>query len=167
MFFILFMKTLYLIRHAEAAAKQTGIPDDQRPLTKEGLEHVAELGAFLKNMRICFDGIITSHATRALDTARGIADATAYPENKIFIEKGIYTAGIDNYLDILFEQPDEVCNLAFIGHNPHITGLANYLMKDDHFFFSPSSMVAMKFHADVWTDICLAEKELFIVWPTL
>lgn len=167
MFFILIMKTLYLIRHAEAAAKQNGIPDYQRVLTKEGVECVAELGAFLKNMRICFDSMITSHAARALDTAHGIADATGYPENKILIENGIYSAGIDNYLDILFEQPDEVCNLAFIGHNPHITGLANYLMKEEIFFLSPSSMVAIRFHTDKWTDICLAGKELFLVWPTL
>jgi phosphohistidine phosphatase len=161
------MKTIYLIRHAEAAAKQNGLSDYQRPLTTGGVESVNKLGEYLNKASVRFDNIITSHAVRALQTAHGIAGKTDFPENKIVIEKSIYTSGIDSYLDIIFEQPDEMSNLAIIGHNPHITGLANYLMKEELFFLTPSAMVAMKFHTDKWTDICLAEMELFLVWPTL
>jgi len=166
-FFILFMKTLFLIRHAEAAAKQNGLLDYQRPLTTEGVESVTELAAYINNASVRFDHIITSHAVRAFQTAQVIEGKTDFPENKIVIEKTIYTAGVDSYLDLIFEQPDEMSNLAIIGHNPHITGLANYLMKEELFFLTPSAMVALRFHADQWTDICLAEKELFLVWPTL
>jgi len=165
-FFILFMKTLFLIRHAEAAAKQNGLSDYQRPLTKEGVESVNNLAAYLNNASVRFDNIITSHAVRALQTAQGIAGKTDFPENKIVIEKSIYTAGIDSYLDLIFVQPDEMCHLAIIGHNPYITGLANFLMKEELFFLTPSSIVALKFYTDKWIDICLAEKELYFVWPT-
>jgi len=157
------MKTLFLIRHAEA--KQGEMSDHKRPLTNEGIESVNKLGAYLYKASVHFDNIITSHAVRALQTAHGIAVHTDFPENKIVIEKSIYTAGVDFYLDLIFAQPDEMCHLAIIGHNPHITGLANNLLHEEQFFLTPSAMVALKFHTDKWTDICLVEKELFLVWP--
>jgi len=159
------MKTLFLIRHAEA--QQGDMPDHKRPLKNEGIESVNKLAAYLNKNTIKFDNIITSHAVRALQTAHGIAVKTDFPENNIVIEKSIYTAGVDSYLNIIFMQADEMNNLAIIGHNPHITSLANYLMNEELFFLTPSAIVALKFHTDKWTGICLAEKELFLAWPTL
>ncbi|HNW89707.1 MAG TPA: histidine phosphatase family protein [Bacteroidales bacterium] len=157
------MKTLFLIRHAEA--KQCDIPDHKRPLTKEGIASVNKLGAYLNNASLRFDGIITSHAVRASETAHYIAELTGFPENKIITKKQLYATFLNTYFDVIFEQPDEINNLAIIGHNPQITDFANYFLKDITIFLFPSNMVALHFYTDKWTDICMAEKELFFVWP--
>jgi len=161
------MKTIYLIRHAEAAAKQNGCSDYQRPLTAMGVVQADKLGTYLNSAAVRFDRIVSSHAARALQTARGIAKMTDFPEAKILIEQSIYAGNLDSYLNIIFSQPDEISHLAFVGHNPHITGLANYLMKEEKFFLTPAAMAAFKFSTDKWTDICLAAQELFLVWPSL
>ncbi len=159
------MKTLFLIRHAEA--KQCDIPDHKRPLTKEGIASVNKLGAYLNNASLRFDGIITSHAVRATETAMGIAEQIAFPVDKIIANKRIYTAVLDTYFNLIFEQPDEINNLAIVGHNPHITDLVNYFIKGKTTFLFPSNMVALQFHTDKWTDICIADKKLLFVWPSI
>lgn len=156
------MKTLFLIRHAEAI--QGVMPDYKRPLTNEGVVSVNKLGAYLNKASIRFEGIITSHAVRAYETAHLIAEQNGFPPNKIITKRQLYATFLDTYFDVIFEQHDEINNLAIIGHNPQITDLVNYFIKGKTIFLAPSNLVALQFHTDKWTDICLADKKLLFVW---
>lgn len=159
------MKTLYLIRHAEAEGKQPDMQDFQRTLTLDGIGNLNKLGEYLTTAGIHFDSIITSHAARAFETALCIADQIAFPEKEIITDKRIYSADNDTYLDILYEQPDEINHLAFVGHNPSITGLASYFLVGQSVFLFPANMVAIQFSTDKWAEIRHAERELLFAWP--
>lgn len=70
---------LLVIRHAIAMERgefaATGNPDDLRPLTEKGARKMARIARGLKNEVETLDILATSPLTRAVETARIVADA--------------------------------------------------------------------------------------------
>ena len=68
------MKTLLILRHAKT---QSDAPagDHARELTERGHRNAAAMGAYIHNLTRPPDAIITSDATRALQTAEVVAAA--------------------------------------------------------------------------------------------
>ena len=60
---------LYLLRHGRADWPEWTEPDDERPLTEEGIEEMRCLAAVLKRMKAIPDTILSSPLPRALKTA--------------------------------------------------------------------------------------------------
>jgi phosphohistidine phosphatase len=60
---------LYLLRHGKADWPEGTKPDDERPLTEEGIEEMRGVGAALKRLKIGPDQILSSPLPRALRTA--------------------------------------------------------------------------------------------------
>jgi phosphohistidine phosphatase len=58
---------IWLLRHAEAA---DGMPDDQRPLTDDGVQQAEAVGRALARLRVQIDSCLTSPKLRAVQTAR-------------------------------------------------------------------------------------------------
>jgi broad specificity phosphatase PhoE len=85
------MKHLYFIRHGESefnkASEWVGSTDS--PLTEDGHSQAQKTGTELKNADIRFDIIISSPLKRALETAKYVARATGYPEDKIVVKPQI------------------------------------------------------------------------------
>ena len=70
------MKTLLVLRHAKT---QSDAPagDHARELTERGHRNAAAMGVYIHNLTRPPDAIITSDATRALQTAEVVAAAVA------------------------------------------------------------------------------------------
>lgn len=153
-----------MLRHSLAEPKQGSMPDFMRPLSLDGIEIIKNLGSFLHKKQVCFDSILASHAVRAYETALYLAETTNVSNDKIVEDRRLYSADLHAYINILFEQPDENCHLAIVGHNPQITALASYFMKENDLFLPPGAMVAVKIDTDKWTDACLAGSELLFSW---
>jgi len=66
---------LYLLRHGKANWPDWTGPDEQRPLTKEGIEAMEEVAAALKRLKVEPALIVTSPLPRALSTAEITAKA--------------------------------------------------------------------------------------------
>jgi len=158
------MKTIYMIRHSEAAPRQGSMPDYMRPLSWNGVDSIKILGEFLNKNGVHFDSILTSHAVRAYETALYLAENTHFPNDKIIEDKRLYTADFHAYINILFEQPDDCSCLAIVGHNPQITALVNYFLKGHDAFLLPGATVAVTIDTDKWTDVCLARNEVVLSW---
>lgn len=58
---------LWLLRHAEAA---DGVPDDERPLTEQGIRQADAAGAALARLGVHIDVCLSSPKLRALQTAQ-------------------------------------------------------------------------------------------------
>ena len=60
---------IYFLRHGEADWPDWKKPDDERPLTEKGNKEMHEVGAFLANLSVKADVVLTSPLPRASQTA--------------------------------------------------------------------------------------------------
>lgn len=79
------MKHLYFVRHALSLMNEQGIFSGvtETPLTETGRQQAVDAGQQLKEIGI--DCIVSSPVTRALDTARIIAEQIGYDPTRIII----------------------------------------------------------------------------------
>lgn len=122
------MKFLTLIRHAKSSRDNPRQPDNFRPLNPRGLRDAPAMGKYLDTtFRFAPDTIISSPATRAITTARLIAEAIDYNEWQIKQDERIYEAPVKSLLEVVHEEPDAHTHLCLVGHNPGMEHFANWL----------------------------------------
>jgi phosphohistidine phosphatase len=160
------MKTIYFIRHAKSSWDFTELTDEERPLIEKGIKRAKKLGKYLREQNVNTDLIISSHATRAFETAQIIANKINYPPDKIIIDKKIYRIGIDNLFDTIFGISDEYSNIIIFGHNPTFTNIANYFLDEKIENLPPSGLVCIEFETDQWNKIINAPKlKNYVILP--
>lgn len=81
------MTRYYFIRHGESTANARGVVAgwSDEPLTDKGIAQAQAAAATIKATAMTFDRIISSPLSRALDTAKIIAEANDYPIKAITI----------------------------------------------------------------------------------
>lgn len=162
------MKTLYIVRHAKSSWDHLGLADHERPLLPKGVNRTKLITDYLLERNTKIDLIITSHAVRALETAKIIANALHYPEDKIQISTDIYHSDFDSLLNHLFETPDDIESLMMAGHNPTFTYFANYFLKDKLDWLPTSGVVCVEFKTDRWEKVLDAKKRVkFVISPKM
>jgi phosphohistidine phosphatase len=128
------MKTLYLIRHAKSSWDDPDLGDFERPLNKRGEKDAPNMARRLKEKRVTPDFIITSPATRAVDTCKEFARILDYDIDKIKTDKRLYHASEDQILAVIRElkdrERDEEEVVLLFGHNPGLTEFANSLINE-------------------------------------
>ena len=76
-------RTLVMIRHAKSSWANPLQSDFERPLNERGQHDAPMMGERLKTLNIMPDLVIASPAKRAKQTAKKIAAALGYEEEKI------------------------------------------------------------------------------------
>ena len=119
---------LYLVRHAIAAERGDGAfpNDEERPLTPDGIHKFRLAARGLSELGMKPARIVSSPLLRAKQTAEILRDAVAKdvvitisPALTPNAEYGALIKAIAPYAD------EEV---AVVGHEPHLSGLASYLL---------------------------------------
>jgi phosphohistidine phosphatase len=118
----------YILRHAIAVPRGTpGYPNDDRPLTEEGIRKMIENARAIEILAGKFDAIISSPLIRALHTANIVSEYTGY-KGKIsiteFLLPGNPQRSLFNYLSN-FNQQGKIC---IVGHEPHLGFIASKLI---------------------------------------
>lgn len=122
------MKYLTLIRHAKSSRDNPRTPDQFRPLDERGRRDAPAMGRYLDTtFRFAPDVIVSSPATRAITTARAIAEAIGYSEWRIKQDERIYEAPVSSLVEVIHDQSDEHAHVCLFGHNPGFENLANWL----------------------------------------
>lgn len=145
------MKTLLLCRHAKS---DWGVDQDDfnRPLKKRGLRDLSRMGTLLKENGFFPDLIISSPATRALETAKGLASLIGY-EKKIIENEKIYEASHGELFSIVQDLPEEADIVMVVGHNPAMESLAGMLASIDSGLVMPTCAMACLGIAGRWKNI--------------
>jgi phosphohistidine phosphatase len=159
------MKRLIITRHGKSSWDDYDF-DYQRKLTKKGEKRNVLLGKYLKEKELIPDLIISSHATRALDTAKIVAKELDYDIANIKIDKSIYGGFEDDVLNIIYALDNQYDTVFLFGHNPTFTDLVNYFKAEAIPHLRTSGSFGVEFDTDKWEDIERADrKELFFVVP--
>jgi phosphohistidine phosphatase len=109
--------------HARAAG---GPVDRERPLTAEGVQQAAALGAWLQHAGLMPDRVLVSAARRAVQTWEQAG--TALPSGVQPIgDPRIGDNTVDALLAAIRETPEDALSVAVVGHNPSISELAGVL----------------------------------------
>jgi phosphohistidine phosphatase len=144
------MKTLLILRHAKT---QPDAPagDHARELTERGLRNAAAMGAYIQALTGTPDAIITSDATRAIQTAEIVASAVGLT-NSLTVEPRIYGADLNILLALVRSILDEVDTAVIVGHNPGFEELAAALAgdQDEGVRLPTAGLAVLEFDVDRW-----------------
>lgn len=122
------MVKLYFVRHGIAVPAGTpGYPNDDRPLTDEGIEKMTEAAKGIAKLIPKFELIMSSPLKRACDTANIIAKEINY-KGEIEISKvllpGCTAKSLLNYL-VKYKDKE---NILIVGHEPDFGMIASALI---------------------------------------
>lgn len=161
-------RSIYLIRHAEAAHKKPMQTDLQRELTLTGKRDAQMAGAYLKNKGVTFDLLLCSPAIRTQTTAQLIASTMSIVAPEVVIDPFIYQATENDLLTIVLNAPTNKKSIGLIGHNPTISAFAKILTKSNIENFSPCTIAAFQFDIEKWSDLRPQKGRLdFIHFPSI
>lgn len=121
------MKRIALLRHAKAKQGDAECADKERPLNERGLHDAPEMGRRMRESGARPSLIVTSPATRALQTARLVAREIGYPLEFLQRDIELYLASPEAILEVVARQDDAFNDMLVCGHNPGMTELANRL----------------------------------------
>lgn len=154
---------LYLMRHAQSADKQPGQPDKERELTTQGMRDALSVGTSLLRQKKIPEIILASTATRAKHTASLVTDATRMDTEKIQLEEEVYTASVRTFLRMINETDDEYGCVMYVGHNPVISYLAEYLTTAEIGDLQPAALAIIQCNVMHWKDVNQGNCELVTV----
>ena len=160
------MKTLFLLRHGKSSWSHSDTPDEQRPLVVKGEVNTKYVAEKLQAKGKKIDLIISSHAVRALESAKIIAAVVKYPDKEIKIDRSIYTANAETLYDPLFELNEKINSVMLVGHNPTMTYFANKILNANMDHLPTSALLCLELPIDNWHDVIKTTgKEIFRIFP--
>ena len=121
------MKSLYLLRHAKAAAGGIGQEDHARPLTGRGRRAADLIGDVIEERGESPDFVLCSSSRRTRETLERVLDRIG-ARPRVLIESDLYLADCETLLERVRALPEDVAFAMLVGHNPGIADLADALV---------------------------------------
>jgi len=121
------MKTLILIRHAAAQSASSAEADKTRPLSASGAFQARQLPKILGSHNLSPTHILSSPATRAINTAQAITFGLGLPEHALETCHEIYFEGTKGLFSALMKIPPQTSCACLVGHNPHLSDFVRAL----------------------------------------
>ena len=159
------MKTLILVRHAKSAWPDVSVPDYERPLEIQGVEDSNQMGKYLKTKMAPPDYIITSGATRTLETAQIISTKLFKQPIILNINKLIYGASINEMKNIIKNFNQKYKNIMIVGHNPTMTLLINKISNVNIDHVPELGTAIINYNINHWADFKSPGKLIEFIYP--
>jgi len=155
------MKELIVVRHAKSDWGTEFLKDIDRPLNERGYSDAYFMSEWFTKHKILPDQIISSPATRALNTALIFARAGEFNMKNFRLEPNLYESSADALLDIARTADNEANSVMLFCHNPAITNFCNDIVKDFFIDNVPTcGIIGIKFSAKKWSEIGSTKGEL-------
>jgi phosphohistidine phosphatase len=160
------MKTVLIVRHAKSSMDINGFPDLKRPLTEKGKKKIKKVIDYLLERNIRVDYILSSHAVRAIETAKILAHALKYPEEDIKSDPQLYFSDSKGILNQFYDLPDRFKSIMIIGHNPALSEFVNRFLSEPIDHLPTSGIVSISFLTENWDEVPKADYEInFVLFP--
>lgn len=156
------MKRIVIVRHAKAVPY--GYDDDfNRDLTERGTRDADKISIYLKSKGILPDMMITSPATRALQTALIYADNFGFQENRVRRVRELYMEFTTaEFLEFVRTLPEDASTVFIFGHNPGVSYYADRLSRDFRGEMPTCSTLVIDFEISVWADTEIRSGRTFL-----
>jgi phosphohistidine phosphatase len=145
------MKTLLLLRHAQAEDLAPGASDFERGLTETGKTQARELGNHLKQQQSPIKLVLSSSARRARETTQLVIDPTG-SSAEVRYEQAMYEASAAQLLSLLRGTDARTEVVLMVGHNPGIEELAQTLA-NRAVHLSTCTLATIKLNVDNWNEV--------------
>ena len=145
------MKTLYVLRHGQAAPEGAADSDHERELTPRGHAEVLRTAQHLRERSKPPSLIFASSATRARQTGQQCADTLPGPPQLTILE-GLYLAEPPSYLAALAARAEPHDGVLVVGHNPGLEALI-YVLTDRSEHLATASLVEIALPIAAWAEL--------------
>jgi phosphohistidine phosphatase len=146
------MKTLYLVRHAQAHPGDGSRPDRERTLDHRGEHDAAAMGRRWAGRLVAPERIVSSPARRALATAQAVAGGFGRPAGEVAVDARLYEATVDDLIAVVEALDDRCERVMLVGHNPGLSELAQHFSRDVP-PLPTCGLVALTFEAGTWAGL--------------
>ncbi len=134
------MTFIWLVRHGEAEAFDDSRSDEQRALTRNGVDTVRRMSEWLANRSAKPDGILHSPLVRTTQTAEIWGQAFGVtPRDEPRLEPGLSCARLIETVAVYSGQT-VVC----VGHQPDMSGILSQLIGGGRHEFSPGTAACIE-----------------------
>jgi phosphohistidine phosphatase len=147
------MKTLILVRHAQADRGEPTQADIDRPLSRRGYRDAQTVSKKFAQTGILPDLILSGSAPRALKTARIFAQKLGLSPDAVQINRRIYEAERAEMLGLVRAFDDQYSTMMLVGHNPGISGLLHHLTDSSIHILPNCSVAVVELPVASWRDI--------------
>jgi phosphohistidine phosphatase len=155
------VKTITLMRHGHANNKQLGSTDFERTLSHRGIEEATNIADKIFGLQISVDIFICSAAERTQQTCKILAERYQYPAENILSFKELYSAGYEEVLLLLQGLPNEINNIALIGHNPTMSECATLLNAEHKLIDMPTAgCISIEYETENWENFMAAKNKI-------
>ena len=162
------MKSLTLLRHAEAVSMADGTDDFQRALTARGQAQARALGERLRAEGWVPQRVLCSSALRAQQTAQTVGVGAGWM-TPVSARQQLYNAAPEAMMDLLRDEANDVERLLLVAHAPGIAELASALTTrhgDLSLICEPATLLEVVMDIASWTDIAPGCASLRRVLPS-
>ena len=150
------MKTLYVLRHGQAAPETDAITDFERELTKRGQAEVRRAAEHLRERGELPTLILSSSATRARQTAE-LCMGVWSPGTELIKLEDLYLAGPSRYLAALVARGQDHAKAMVVGHNPGLEALVFALTeRSEH--LPTAGLVQIELEVRAWSEVSTAAR---------
>lgn len=147
------MKKLTLIRHAKSDWTDPVVKDFDRPLNSRGHRVAPKMGVKLHEMGFAPALLVSSPAVRARATTEYLIEQLKYDLTEVRFDDELYEASVRILLSMVNQLSDDLGHVAFVGHNPTLTYLTEYLTGDEVGDLPTCAVVQMDFEVDTWEAV--------------
>lgn len=155
------MKTVYLLRHAEAEPPRYYDDDRDRELTTQGLRDARHLGRFLAATDQIPDRLITSTAVRARQTANALPEGGSWMvEVPQRASHALYEAESADVLEQIQATGGEARSVLLVGHQPTWGTAVSQFVGAANVSLPAGTCVRIDAEGDTWNEVAFGKGTL-------
>lgn len=140
--------------------------DFMRPLNERGERNAPRMAKRLKEKKIVLDLLLSSRATRAMQTAHLFAKVLEVRPSILQTETTLYHASSETLLNVIQHIKNSTDTVMMVGHNPGLTDFANALLQEHISNIPTCGVVACSLNIQRWEDTRFGiGKKLFYDYP--
>ena len=154
------MRTLYLLRHAQAESGGPEVEDTDRRLTSGGEAEAQVAGRHIASLVPKPTLLLASRARRAARTGEIVAAALGLTPESVKVEEALYLASAESCAREL-RQAAAVPAVVLIAHNPGLEELAGRLCHRS-VVLPPAGLLTIELPIDDWEQVDLDQRGRFV-----
>jgi phosphohistidine phosphatase len=152
------MKTLYVLRHGEAAPETEITSDYERALTLRGRADVQRAAVRLRDDAAMPSLVLSSSATRARQSAELCCSIWGPGQSaELVLIDELYLAGPSSYVSELGARAGNHDRVMVVGHNPGLEALI-HLVTEQSEHLATAALVAIELGISGWGELASAPR---------